>query len=89
MSVPRRLIIACALASVFVLSAAASAMAAGWLAPVAAPKANAANVVGSPRVAVDDAGNVYATWIESGFLEASKRPVGGAWETPQTEQTAC
>src|SRR3954454_13098914 len=39
---------------------------------------------GSPRVAVDDAGNAYAVWTEGNFVEASKRPVGGAFETPQT-----
>src|SRR3954454_8236116 len=39
---------------------------------------------GSPRVAVDDAGNAYAVWTEGNFVEASKRPVGGSFETPQT-----
>jgi hypothetical protein len=39
-------------------------------------------------VAVDDAGNVYATWTEGNFVEASKRPVGGVFETPQTIDTA-
>src|SRR4051794_3634514 len=40
--------------------------------------------IGTPRVAVDDAGNTYAVWTEGNFIEASKRPVGGAFETPQT-----
>src|SRR4051812_26029124 len=40
--------------------------------------------IGTARVAVDDAGNAYAVWTEGNFVEASKRPVGGAFETPQT-----
>jgi hypothetical protein len=84
--VPRvpRLILACAFALAAALLPAADAAAAGWLPQAVAPKANAGNGVGSPQVAVDDAGNVYAVWIESNFVEVSKRPVGGAWEQPQT-----
>src|SRR3954467_5393271 len=40
--------------------------------------------ISHPRVAVDDAGNVYAAWIEGGRMEVSKRPVGGVFETPHT-----
>src|SRR4051812_50015650 len=43
--------------------------------------------IGTPRVAVDDAGNTYAVWTEGNFVEASKRPVGGSFETPQTIDT--
>jgi PKD repeat protein len=83
--VPRlvRLIFACALASAIVLSAAASAMAAGWL-PLS-PAVNASGgTIRTPRVAVDDAGDVFAVWVEGGTVVTAKRPVGGAFETPQT-----
>ena len=78
-----RLISACALALAAALLSAAGASAASWL-----PMSTAANGtnghIGTPRVAVDNAGNVYASWTESGFVEVSKRPVGGVFETPQT-----
>lgn len=77
-----RLIFCWAIASAIVLGGAASASAAGWLPPVQALNATGAGE-SSPHVAVDGAGNVYATWIEGSTLEAAKRPVGGGWETPQ------
>jgi hypothetical protein len=83
--VPRLLrpIVACAVASALALTGAASAMAAGWLAPVEALNGTG-GTISQPRVAVDAAGNVYAAWIEGRFMEVSRRPVGGSFETPQT-----
>jgi hypothetical protein len=75
--------IACAVACLLGSIAAADSHAAGWL-PLAPALNGSGNAVAHPRVAVDDAGNVYAAWIEGSLLEVSKRPVGGAFETPQT-----
>lgn len=85
MSVPRLLrpIVACALASALALTVAASASAAGWL-PLSPALNGSGTTVRTPKVAVDDAGNVYAAWIEGSTLEVSKRPVGGVFEAPQT-----
>jgi PKD repeat protein len=58
-------------------------MAAGWLPPVQALNASGAGE-SAPHVAVDAAGNVYATWVEGSTLRAAKRPVGAGWETPQS-----
>jgi hypothetical protein len=83
--VPRLLrpIVVCAALSALALAAATgSANAAGWLPPVQALNASGASE-SAPHVAVDAAGNVYATWIEGAQLEAAKRPVGGGWETPE------
>jgi hypothetical protein len=84
--VPRlRLILPCVLA-VLAVALPADAGAAGWL-PLDAT-VNTGGVADGARVAVDDAGNVYAAWTEGSFLEVSKRPVGGVFETPQTINTA-
>jgi hypothetical protein len=77
-------VLACAAVSVAALLAPGAASAAGWLPISPAAKGNAGNSVSFPKVAVDDAGNVYAAWIENTFLEVSKRPVGGVFEQPQT-----
>ena len=78
-----RLIFVWAIASAIVLAVAASASAAGWLPP--SPALNASGgTVRTPRVAVDDAGDVFAIWTEGAQVEVSERPVGGAFETPQT-----
>jgi hypothetical protein len=60
-----------------------SALGAGWLPISPAPPASGGTIA-TPKVAVDDAGDVFAVWIEGGRLEVAKRPVGGAFETPQT-----
>ncbi|MEA2469423.1 MAG: hypothetical protein QOE38_421, partial [Thermoleophilaceae bacterium] len=77
-----RPIVACALASALALTVAASASAAGWL-PLSPALNGSGSTVRTPKVAVDDAGNVYAVWTEGSTLEVSKRPVGGVFETPQ------
>src|SRR4051794_22616305 len=84
-SVPRfsRLILPCLLALAAGLLPAASAGAAGWL-PMTTALNGTNGSIGTPRVAVDDVGNAYAVWTEGNFVEASKRPVGGTFETPQT-----
>ena len=74
-----RLILPCLL----LLALPAGAQAAGWLPPTGALNGTHATI-SKPRVAVDDAGNVYAAWLEGSLLEVSKRPVGGVFEQPQT-----
>jgi hypothetical protein len=65
------------------MAGAGSAQAAAWL-PVS-PAVNASGgTVRTPRVAVDDAGDVFAVWTEGGSVVAAKRPVGGVFEAPQT-----
>src|SRR4051812_31900817 len=88
-SVPRfsRLILPCLLALAAGLLPAADAGAAAWL-PMTTALNGTNGSIGTPRVAVDDAGNAYAAWTEGGFVEVSKRPVGGSFETPQTIDTA-
>jgi hypothetical protein len=56
-----------------------------WKAPEVV--ATAGEVVGTPRVAIDDTGNVAATWARDPAnggprLAANYLPVGGAWSTP-------
>jgi hypothetical protein len=79
-SVPRVL---CLIAAFLLLAVPSSAQAAGWLPPTGALNGTHAGLQ-DPKVAVDDAGNVYAAWLEGSLLEVSKRPVGGVFETPQT-----
>jgi hypothetical protein len=83
--VPRvlRLLFPCAFAIAFALIAPAGAGAAGWL-PITTALNGTNGAIGTPRVAVDDAGDAYAVWAEGSFIEVSKRPVGGTFETPQT-----
>jgi PKD repeat protein len=78
---PLVLAIACAAACLAALIGSDQSRAAGWL-PLT-PATDGTSSVTSPRVAVDDAGNVYAAWIQNGTMEVSKRPVGGVFETPQ------
>ena len=78
-----RPILACAAVSLLALAVAASAQGAGWLPLTPALNGTHASIM-KPRVVVDDAGNVYAAWLEGSLLEVSKRPVGGVFEKPQT-----
>lgn len=63
-------------------STAASASAAGWLAPKDISAANEV-VDGRPQIAVDAAGNAVAVWERhvggEEIVEASERPAGGDW----------
>ncbi len=56
-----------------------------WLLP--AQTLSTPNAVQGPRVAVDPQGNAVAVWArQSGsqyFIQASSRPAGGTWSTPQ------
>jgi PKD repeat protein len=78
--VPRVL---CLIAGLLVLAVPSGAQAAAWLPPTGALNGTHASI-SQPRVAVDDAGNVYAAWLEGSLLVVSKRPVGGVFEQPQT-----
>jgi PKD domain len=55
----------------------------GPVEPLGAPGA----VTGSPRVAVDNAGNAVAVWKEATAIKAAVRPAGGAWTSGQTLAT--
>src|SRR5206468_4301332 len=56
------------------------AQGAAWLPPVFVNGAG----FGPPSLAVDDKGDVFAAWVAPGDeLALTKRPVGGAFETPQ------
>lgn len=65
------------------LLAAPPAHAAGWL-PLEPATSAGDGTPTNPRVAVDDAGNVYAVWLLGTEVQASKRPVGGTFEPPQS-----
>ncbi|MEA2207315.1 MAG: hypothetical protein QOE77_4091, partial [Blastocatellia bacterium] len=63
------------------------ARAAGWLPAVNVTPASA--TYSSPRLAMDDRGDLFATWVDTdgasaGHVQVSKRPVGGSWEDPET-----
>jgi PKD domain len=83
--VPRtvRVALGCIAALALFAAAPSGAGAEGWEPTVFALNGTG-NAISHPSVAVDDAGNVYAAWIEGGLMEVSKRPVGGAFEQPQT-----
>jgi hypothetical protein len=65
---------------------AATASAAGWLAPKDISAANE-EVDGRPHVAVDAAGNAVAIWERhvggEEIVEATERPAGGDWSEPE------
>jgi PKD domain/PASTA domain len=48
------------------------------------PLGGTGTVSGSPRVAVDNAGNAVAVWKEAAAIRAAVRPAGGSWTPGQT-----
>jgi Divergent InlB B-repeat domain len=61
----------------------------GWnVTPTVVDTGRVGDVVAAPKVAIDSAGNVTATWLQpdSGGKDsvfANRRPAGGSWGTPQ------
>jgi hypothetical protein len=76
---------ACACLALGVVAASASA-AASWLPPTDISGVNEL-IDGRPKVAVDPAGNAVAIWERhvggKEVVEASERPAGGEWSTPE------
>jgi hypothetical protein len=81
---------ACACLALAIGAASASA-AASWLPPTDISSANEL-IDGRPKVAVDPAGNAVAIWERhvggEQVIEASERPGGGEWSTPEKISSA-